>query len=505
MTGLPATLTISAKLRLVLAAAALGLAALGWQSMRVLEGRMLEEREAKVRAAVEAMHGTLGEYDRLASDGRMSREAAQRAAIEAIRAIRYEGREYFWVNDLHPRMVVHPTRPELDGKDLSDDVDPTGKRLFVAFVEVARRSGAGLVPYLWPKPGSAAPVRKISYVKLFEPWGWVIGSGVYLDDLDAAARAEALRVLGAAAAILALLVAGGGLVARRISTSLRDAVVAAERLAAGDLRERIAVTGADEVGQVQAAIASMTERLAGVIGEVRAGADAVAGASAQVSSAAQIVSQGTSEQSASVEETSASLEQMSASIAENAEAARRTDAMATDGAGKAEQSGAAVTDTAAAMRAIADRISIVEEIAYQTNLLALNAAIEAARAGEHGRGFAVVASEVRKLAERAQGAAKDIGALAARSLGVADRSATMLGELVPGIRRTAGLVQEVAAASAEQSASVSQVVKAMSVVDQVTQRNASTAEELSSTAEELAAQAATLQGLVGFFRVPADA
>jgi methyl-accepting chemotaxis protein len=502
--GLSRSLTIGAKLWLVLAAAAAGLALLVLQSVRVLEQRMQEEREAKVRAAVEAMHGTLGELERLASDGRLSREAAQRAAIEAIRATRYEGREYFWVNDLHPRMIVHPTKPELDGKDLSDEADPTGKRLFVAFVEVARKEGAGFVPYLWPKPGSSEPVRKISYVKLFEPWGWVIGSGVYLDDLDAASKEEALRVLGAAAAILGVLLAGGGVLARRVSISLRQAVVAAERLAEGDLRDRIAVTGADEVGQMQAAMASMTERLAAVIGEVRSGADALAGASAQVSSAAQVVSQGTSEQAASVEETSASLEEMSASIDENAEAARRTDAMAMEGAGRAEESGAAVADTASAMRAIADRISIVEEIAYQTNLLALNAAIEAARAGQHGKGFAVVATEVRKLAERAQGAAKDIGALAAKSLGVADRSAFMLGQLVPGIRKTADLVQAVAAASAEQSAGVSQVVKAMGVVDQVTQRNASAAEELTSTAEELAAQAESLQGLVGFFRL-ADA
>ena len=503
MRGRTGTLTIAAKLRFVLAAAAVALAALVWQSVRVLERRMLEEREAKIRAAVETMYALVGEYERLASDGRMARDAAQRAAIEAIRATRYEGREYFWVNDLHPRMVVHPARPELEGKDLSDEVDPTGKRLFIAFVETARRDGAGYVPYLWPKPGSSAPVRKVSYVKLFAPWGWVIGSGVYLDDLDAAARQETRRLVGSAVAILALLLAGTGLLTRRITTSLRQAVAAAERLSEGDLRARVAVSGGDEIGQLQAAMARMTEQLATVIGEVRAGADTVAGASTQVSSAAQVVSTGTSEQAASVEETTASVEEMSASIAQNAETARRTDGVATDGAAKAEQGGKAVAETTAAMRAIAERISIVEEIAYQTNLLALNAAIEAARAGEHGRGFAVVAAEVRKLAERAQGAAKDIGALAATSLAVADRSAGMIAELVPGIRKTADLVQEVAAASAEQSASVSQVVKAMGVVDQATQRNASAAEELTSTAEELAAQAAALQAIVGYFRTEA--
>ena len=243
----------------------------------------------------------------------------------------------------------------------------------------------------------------------------------------------------------------------------------------------------------------MTEKLALTIGEVRAGADALAGASAQVSATAQTLSQGTGEQAASVEETTSSLEEMSASITQNAESSRQTGGMAKEGARNAEEGGQAVKETVEAMKAIAERIAIIEEIAYQTNLLALNAAIEAARAGEHGRGFAVVASEVRKLAERAQGAAKEIGALAGSSVKVAERSGQLIVELVPAIRKTADLVQEIAAASAEQSAGVVQVSKAMGTVDQVTQRNASAAEELSSTAEEMASQAESLQRLVSFF------
>jgi methyl-accepting chemotaxis protein len=192
---------------------------------------------------------------------------------------------------------------------------------------------------------------------------------------------------------------------------------------------------------------------------------------------------------------------MSASINQNAENSRQTEQMANLGARNAEESGRAVTETVGAMKSIAERISIIEEIAYQTNLLALNAAIEAARAGDHGKGFAVVATEVRKLAERAQKAAKEIGEMAGSSVKVAERSGVLIGELVPAIRKTADLVQEVSAASQEQSAGVNQVSKAMTVVDQVTQRNASAAEELSSTSEEMASQAEALLQTISFFKL----
>jgi methyl-accepting chemotaxis protein len=319
----------------------------------------------------------------------------------------------------------------------------------------------------------------------------------------AAGSARAMRqvVLGVLLAVVAVLLPFSWLIARSITEPLRTAIGIAQRISAGDLTVSVVTGRRDEVGQLQDAMAKMAEKLAEVIGEVRGGAEALSGAAQQVSSTSQLLSQGTGEQASSVEETTSSLEEMSASITQNAENSRQSEAMAKEGATNAEQGGQSVRQTVEAMKSIAEKISIIEEIAYQTNLLALNAAIEAARAGDQGRGFAVVATEVRKLAERAQKAAREIGGLAGSSVEAAERSGRLIEALIPGIRRTADLVQEVAAASQEQSAGVTQVSKAMGLVDQVTQRNASAAEELSSTAEEMASQAEALQQLIAFFRV----
>jgi methyl-accepting chemotaxis protein len=272
-------------------------------------------------------------------------------------------------------------------------------------------------------------------------------------------------------------------------------------VAEGDLTATIDVERNDEIGQLTQTLNKMVEGLRGLVVQVQSASEGMVAASAQVSSSAQSLSQGTSEQAASVEESSASLEQMNASITQNADNSRRVEKMATEGAFEMAQCSQVVTESVDAMKTIATKTAIIEEIAYQTNLLALNAAIEAARAGEHGKGFAVVATEVRKLAERSQIAAQEISALTSSSVRVAEKSGALLRELVPSIKKTAELVQEVATASREQAAGVTQVNKAMTHVDQVTQRNASAAEQLSSTAEQMASQAESLQKLMSQFRV----
>jgi len=320
----------------------------------------------------------------------------------------------------------------------------------------------------------------------------------------AAAQQRAAFVASAVVSILAAVVVTvlSWLLVRSLAGRLRAAVELAERVAEGDLtRQSSSRVSRDEVGQLQASLDRMTATLVEVTTQVRGASSAVASAAGQLSSSAQSMSSGASEQAASVEETTSSLEEMTASITANAENSRQMEQIALRGAQDAEMAGQAVLETVSQMQTIADKISIIQEIAYQTNLLSLNAAIEAARAGEHGRGFAVVAAEVRRLAERSQAAAKDISALAATSVKVAERSGQLLGDLVPSIRRTAELVQEVTATSSEQASGVSQINQAMAQVDQATQRNAAAAEELGSTAEEMTEQAQALQGVMAFFKV----
>ena len=288
---------------------------------------------------------------------------------------------------------------------------------------------------------------------------------------------------------------------RSITAPVNEALKVANRLAEGDLTVRIDNPSKDETGQMLQAMQNMIGKLTQVVTDVNGGAQALASASEEVSATAQSLSQAASEQAAGVEETSASIEQMTSSIAQNTENAKITDGMASKAAKDAADGGEAVNATVEAMKQIAKKIGIIDDIAAQTNLLALNAAIEAARAGEHGKGFAVVAAEVRKLAERSQVAAQEIGEVAGNSVELAEKAGRLLAEIVPNIRKTSDLVQEITAASTEQSSGVGQINSAVSQLNTTTQQNASSSEELAATSEEMSSQAEQLQHTMLFFKL----
>jgi methyl-accepting chemotaxis protein len=392
-------------------------------------------------------------------------------------------------------LIVHPTQ---EGRNVLDVQDKDGRAYIREMIE--RKSGT--LQYTENADGTNPPRTRIAVFKHYPEWNWIVASETYLDEFSALSRALRQQLAIAVGVTVVLLLTLAFVSIRLwVSQPIAQALAAISCVAHGDLTVSVDVRRRDEVGRLMSAMQSMIVTLTQIIGNVRTSADQLSGAAGQLSATAQSMSQSASEQAASFEQTAASMTRISHSIEQNTANAGVADDIAAQAASEAARNGEAVGTTVGDMKSIADKVGIIDEIAYQTNLLALNAAIEAARAGEHGRGFAVVAGEVRRLAERSQSAAHEIGELANASVAQAESAGAQLDAMVPKIGRTSELIQGIARMSSRQSAEVGQINGAMTRLNQTTQQNAAASEQLAATAEELGAQAENLQKTMTFFRL----
>ena len=391
----------------------------------LFENGLLKEKQTATRHVVEMTWGLLAELDGQVKSGTLSLEDAKKLAAQRLGRLRYEEKEYIWINDLQPRMVMHPYKPELNGTDLTDVKDSTGKPIFVQSVKLCKEKGGGFIDYLWPKPGESAPVSKLSYVKLYEPWGWIIGSGIYVDDLYKEMFHIKMILLGGDIAFAAFIMTIALLISRQVTVPVRQMVHMAEDLAhgEGDLTMRLGLTHSDEVGEAAHFIDQFIAKVQHSVAQSVDSSNETAVASQELSHIVGNLSANVRRQTDMIGESNRLTrdvagnldvtEEMAISTTETIEATRTTLSSFVEDLNRAgsiiigeSESQAALTSQTQelAVRAadIGMVLEIIADIADQTNLLALNASIEAARAGEAGRGFAVVADEVRALAAKTQ-------------------------------------------------------------------------------------------------------
>ncbi|CAI8776327.1 methyl-accepting chemotaxis protein [Pseudomonas chlororaphis] len=538
-------MSISRRLWLILIVAVLMLLTLGMLMLKQIRDDLYQAKAQKTQHVVQTANGVLAYFQGLESAGSLDRATAQKQALSTIRNLRYDQSDYFWINDLTPVMVMHPTNPKLDGQNLAAIRDPDGFAVFNEMVAIAKAKGAGMVNYRWPKPGASEPVQKTSYVQLFQPWGWIIGSGVYIDDVQAEFRSQVVKasVVGIAIALLmALLVL---LIARSIVRPLQETVHAMANIASGesDLTRTLDTHGQDEVTELARHFNGFTAKLRLVVSQLQVSASALAQSSTDLGSNASQAQERSQQQSQQMELVATAINQVTygvQDVAKNAEhaASEMRDAEAQAQQGQVNIDGslqqidrlsATIDQAVEVIRTLAQEstqigsvLEVIHSIAEQTNLLALNAAIEAARAGEQGRGFAVVADEVRLLAQRTQKSTAEIQSMIERLQGHSEAAVKVIGDssrasqqtieqaglageslnaIGQALRNLNGLNASIASATLQQAHVVEDINQNVTQAAGLSHSTALAAEQSSAASLHLKELSEQLNGLLRQFRV----
>ncbi|WP_006786649.1 methyl-accepting chemotaxis protein [Thiorhodospira sibirica] len=539
------TLSIAARLWLILGVTVITLFLLSGVTLYQNYHALQASKAEKVHHIVETVSGVLRHYHTLEQNQTLSREQAQQQAMRVIRTLRYAEGEYFWINDLQAVVLMHPLNPALENKEQSGLKDPDGTALILEAARLARAQGAGWLEYRWPKPNSTQPVQKISYVELFRPWGWVLGSGIYIDDIQREFRAYVVTVFTITLAFSALIAVLVFWITQSIIQPLKKTVQAMHDIAHGDgdLTHRIDETGKDELTELARAFNRFVDKIHGLVKQTMDVTSWLSAAAEELSSSSTQTRELVTRQHHESDQVAAAINQMTATVAEvarnaaeAAKAAQDTDRQADIGSDRVKQTIQAIDSVAREVENIAQVIrrlsvdseaiskvlEVIQGIAEQTNLLALNAAIEAARAGEQGRGFAVVADEVRTLASRTQSSTKEINAMIERlqkgsadavraieqgqervqdSVAQAGQAGERLDAITASMTAITDMNTQIASAAEEQSAVTEEINRNVANITHAVDETANSMRQIISASEELSSLATDLQTKIKQFRV----
>ena len=496
-------LKIGSRLMLIVAGTIIGILAVGSYSLVEISQNLLEDRKVKTEHVVDVVTTLVAHYQGQEASGVMTREEAQKAAIASIEKLRYDENEYFWIQSYDNVIVMHPIKPALNGKNMNGTVGPDGVKLFDEFVNVATEKGSGFVEYTWPKPGHDQPVPKISFVKAFAPWKWIVGSGIYVDDVDTIFR-QVLMVVGAVSLIILALIVGGSLIiSRGITKPLSSIAGNMQRLAEGDKDIEVQFTDQkNEIGdlsrtmgiflektvemdrmreqQVEAekraeeekrqmmfkmaddfetSVGGIVQQVSSASTEMQASSESMAATAEQTTQQSAAVASASDEASANVQTVASAAEELSSSISEISRQVGQSSEITSSAVVQAEQTNAKVQGLAEAANKIGEVVALITDIADQTNLLALNATIEAARAGDAGKGFAVVASEVKNLANQTAKATDEIGTQISEIQSATGEAVTAIEAIGKTIAEVDEIAAAIAAAVEEQGAATQEIAR----------------------------------------------